>query len=85
MLKGGVYTYVKPFKRAQSVSRTELKCVTIEQGFPSPRIVFFDHNDNKVIHFYDDGSAFAGNLFIDSLKAYDIPLIYKHNHNQTRK
>ena len=84
-LKNGVYTYVKPFKRAQSVSRTELKCVTIEPGFSISRIVFYDKNDTKVMHFYDDGSAFTGNLFIDSLKAYDIPLIYKHNPNQTRK
>ena len=83
MLKGGVYTYVKPFKRSRSVSCAVLKCVTIEPGFSISRIVFYDKNDTQVMHFYDDGSAFAGNLFIDSLKAYDIPLVYKHNRHQT--
>ena len=79
----GVYTYSRPFRHSQSVCHTELKCVTFERTRLFPRIVFWDMNGKKAICFFDDGTAFTDDVFLNSLKKYDIPLIQQSNRRKS--
>ncbi|MDE6059732.1 MAG: hypothetical protein K2G44_06825 [Clostridia bacterium] len=75
-LKDGVFRYVKPFRKSQSAAVQDIAQVKI-QSVRTPYIVdvvFYDMNGNKLINFYDDGTAFKGNFFLLALKGYNIPV-----------
>jgi hypothetical protein len=40
-------------------------------------------NGKKAICFFDDGTAFTDDVFLNSLKKYDIPLIQQSNRRKS--
>lgn len=71
-----VFSYHKIFARRESVKVKDIKIILIkpnERGLIS-KIEFYDHDDNKVVNFFDDGTSFRDNLFLTACNKYDIPI-----------
>lgn len=76
ILKDKIFTYIKPFKKSQSASVEEIARVEIiGRGFMN--IVFIGKNNEKLIHFYDDGTALKKRYLTTALMYYNIPLVTK--------
>lgn len=71
----GVYYYNKPFKKNQKTQYNLIDHVELRLpvNIRLMDVVFLDKNDNKLINFYDDGTAFRKNLFLKSLEYNRIP------------
>ena len=71
-----VFTYHKIFGKTRSVKVSQIKIILIkpnDNGIIS-KVEFYDHNDNKVLWFLDDGTSFKDNLFLTACDNYDIPI-----------
>ena len=76
-LKDGVFSYRKPFKKTQSAAVEDVARVAV-YGTVSLKswisdVVFYDKDGNKLINFYDDGTAFRDGKFERALIALKIP------------
>lgn len=74
VFKNEVYTYVKPFKRAQSASVTDIASVKIKHGTMLAKVFFIGKYGNVLINFIDDGTAFLSGEFLNSLVQRNIPV-----------
>lgn len=85
-LKNGVFTYRKPCKRKQSASVKEIeKVVKYGSNAAIPvlsDIVFYGKDGKKLIHFYDDGTAFLGGKFELALIELKIPFSFYEPYNR---
>lgn len=71
-----VFTYHKIFGKTRSVKVSQIKIILVkpnDNGIIS-KVEFYDHNDNKVLWFLDDGTSFRDNLFLTACDKYDIPI-----------
>lgn len=76
VLEKEVFSYHKIFARRESVKVKDIKIILIkpnERGLIS-KLEFYDHDDNKVVSFFDDGTSFRDNLFLTACNKYDIPI-----------
>lgn len=79
-LKDGVFSYRKPFKKKQSASVQNIDRVEIRSSKAFIPllcdVIFYGKDGKKLIHFYDDGTAFRGGKFINALQELYIPIFY---------
>jgi hypothetical protein len=71
-----VFSYHKIFGKTRSVKVSQIKIILVkpnDNGIIS-KVEFYDHNDNKVLWFLDDGTSFKDNLFLSACNKYDIPI-----------
>ena len=73
-LKNGVYTYRKPFRGTQAAEARAVRTVIVESSGAFLRVTFWGENDQMLIRFLDDGTAFRSGEFEKSLRAYGIEL-----------
>lgn len=76
-LKDGVFSYRKPFKKKQSAKVEDVARVA-KYGSNAlipllSDVVFYDKDGNKLINFYDDGTAFRDGKFEIALIELKIP------------
>lgn len=76
-LLDGVYTYVKPFKKNQSASVNDIYYVQIRGTKKFLNVKLFNEQDKPLLGFLDDGTAFRGGSFIDSLRKHGIPYLHE--------
>lgn len=71
-----VFTYHKIFGKTRSVKVSQIKIILVKpnDNVIFSKIEFYDHNDNKVLWFLDDGTSFKDNLFLTACNNYDIPI-----------
>ncbi len=78
-LKNGVFSYRKPFKRKQSAAVEEIAKVVKDSQALVPLVsdvVFYGKDGKKLIHFYDDGTAFFDGKFESALIELNIPFAF---------
>jgi hypothetical protein len=71
-----VFSYHKIFGKTRSVKVSQIKIILVkpnDNGIIS-KVEFYDHNDNKVFWFLDDGTSFKDNFFLTACDKYDIPI-----------
>ena len=76
ILQNQVFTYHKIFGKTRSVKVSQIKIILIkpnDNGILS-KVEFYDHNDNKVLWFLEDGTSFKDNLFLTACNTYNIPI-----------
>ena len=71
-----VFTYHKIFGKTRSAKVSQIKIILVKpnDNVIFSKIEFYDHNDNKVLWFLDDGTSFRDNLFLTACDKYDIPI-----------
>ncbi len=71
-----VFTYHKIFGKTRSAKVPQIKIILVKpnDNVIFSKIEFYDHNDNKVLWFLDDGTSFKDNLFLTACDKYDIPI-----------
>lgn len=75
MLSHGVFYYNKPFRKNQSASAEKVAEVRIRRvTLAMIDVVFCDADGNKLINFYDDGTALKNGEFEKALAALNIPV-----------
>jgi len=87
-LKNGVFTYRKPFKRKQSAAIEDIEKV-VRYGSKAwmpilSDVVFYGKDGKKLIHFYDDGTAFLGGKFEMALIELKIPYSFYAPYNRDK-
>ncbi len=75
ILKDGMFTYRKVFRKSQSVKIENISSVVFK-GNGTYKITFLDKDGKVAISFLDDGNAFKDNLFIATLTHHNIPIKY---------
>lgn len=74
-LENGVFYYVKPFRKNQSARVEQVARVELQIKAGILNIVFLDRDGNRLINFYDDGTALRNGQLARALEAWHIPLI----------
>ena len=71
-----VFAYHKIFGKTRSVKVSQIKIILIKSNDTGilSKVEFYDHNENKVLWFSDDGTSFKDNLFLTACDKYDIPI-----------
>ncbi len=79
-LRDGKFFYRKPFKKSQSAAVHEIDRVeAVNKMYPFLcDVIFYGKDGKKLIHFYDDGTAFSGGKLLKALNEYQIPIFYKN-------
>lgn len=71
-----VFTYHKIFGKTRSVKVSQIKIILVKpnDNVIFSKVEFYDHNDNKVLWFLEDGTSFKDNLFLTACNTYNIPI-----------
>ena len=75
-LNDGVFTYVKIFKKRQSVKVENIDYVIIRKAGVLYKVKFVNKKAETALSFLDDGTAFDDDIFINALNALHIPVKY---------
>lgn len=75
-LNDGVFTYVKIFKKRQSVKVENIDYVIIRKAGVLYKVKFVNKKAETALSFLDDGTAFDDDVFINALNALHIPVKY---------
>lgn len=73
ILKNGVFTYIKVFKKAQSAPVDSIEEVIFHSNFLLVKVEFLNKKGESVISFLDDGTAYENIVFLDALTKLEIP------------
>lgn len=71
-----VFSYHKIFGKTRSAKVPQIKIILVKpnDNVIFSKIEFYDHNDNKVLWFLDDGTSFKDNLFLTACNTFNIPI-----------
>lgn len=75
-MNDGVFTYVKIFKKRQSVKVENIDYVIIRKAGVLYKVKFVNKKAETALSFLDDGTAFDDDIFINALNALHIPVKY---------
>lgn len=71
----GCFLYRKPFKKSQYASISDVNRIELKKATPALiKVVFYNFENQKLICFLDDGTAFKSGEFEKALKKYNIPI-----------
>lgn len=71
---GSEYSYRHFYGKTERISLDDISKVEIKKKRMF-KVVFYDKLGREKIKFYDDGTAFAGNVFVESLQQRNIQIV----------